>query len=107
MNSTQISNCLRDIYGSKSNMMNQWIDMSKVSCIYLDQDANLYPDKKHVQFYFDSSDSILKVRTGKIVNGIFTPDDESVPNHIISFNAICGFIRTSIVSEVGQFEYSR
>ncbi len=102
MNSAQIESCLTDIYGT--DVTNTWIDMTKVACIYLDQDSNLYPDKKHVMFYFDTSDKILKVRTGKIVNREFVFDSET-PNHLIAFDAIGGFIQSSKLTDVGQVEY--
>ena len=106
MNSTQIEYCLKKIYktNNSADVMNNWIDLSNIACIYLDQDANIYPDKKHVMFYFDSNDEILKIKTGKIQSGTFI-FDSTIPNHMISFTAISGFIQTSKVTDVGQFEY--
>ena len=104
MNSTQINYCLKHIYNTNESMLDKWLDLSKIACIYLDQDANLYPDKKHVRFFFDSSTNILIIKTGKSVQSGFVADSDQ-PNHLISFNVIAGFIQTSKVTDVGQFEY--
>ena len=106
MNSTQVEYCLKKIYNTThaNEVVNTWIDLTKVACVYLDQDANLYPDKKHTMFYFDTSNDMILIKTGRLKGNQFISDTEE-PNHMISFTAISGFIQTSKITDVGQFEY--
>lgn len=101
MTSAQIKTILQDNGYSTSD----FLDLSKFSIIFLDQDANLYPDKKRTRFHFDFTNETLEVYTGRTKNNTFIYDKPDQPNHYISFKLIAGFIQNSKIAENGQILY--
>ena len=90
MTKSQISEFLSDM----DYEANELIAMPEVSSIYTTLDNCIYPDSETRFIFNTSSNGILEVYHGKIVNDEFVADAEYA-NYYISFYCIGGFTLVS------------